>query len=265
MKSRHVVIALVALLLGLQGGAALAYTDEQILGLELSGQLLAPPEMVTQIAADLAAIRQYDGYFSSIHVFPSWPPGELIVALTSEAWQLYLAGQYHGLDALNAQYGPPQVEVFSTYFHELHLTFSQAYNPVLLAAIYETAEGVAYASNRVFYGDGDDIVATALGSYTFRHGWGDCPAGCSFRHYWEFTVTNGVVQLVSEHGDPFGACCLADHTCVLAIRWECIDQGYEGLWGTYHGGACVPSPCGTTAATEPGERVGWGRIKSLYR
>jgi hypothetical protein len=219
--------------------------------------------MVTQIGAELAAIRQYDGYFASIHVLPDWQPGELVVALTPDAWVLFLAGQYHGLDALNAQYGPVQVEIYGAF--ALHLTFSRAYHPVLLGGIYSAADGVQYAEPRILYGDGNDIVAPALGSYTFKHGWGDCIAGCAFRHYWDFTVTDGVAQLVSEHGDPFGACCLADHTCVLAIRQECEYQGFEGLYGTFHGGHCVPSPCGTTAAAEPGEGVGWGRMKSLYR
>jgi hypothetical protein len=158
-----------------------------------------------------------------------------------------------------------QVEVSSTLFRELHLTFPQAYNPVLLGAICSAADGVQYANPLVAAGDGDDIVTTTPGSYTFSHGWGDCAAGCMFRHSWDLTVTNGVVQLVNESGAPFGACCLSDHTCVPAIRWECEDNGFDGLSGTFLGGSCDPSPCGATAANGPGQRVDWGRIKSLYR
>ncbi|SRR6266545_4433353 len=37
-------------------------------------------------------------------------------------------------------------------------------------------------------------------------GWGDCPAGCIYRHVWNYTVTpGGDLTLVSESGDPLGS------------------------------------------------------------
>ncbi|MFH0715069.1 MAG: hypothetical protein V1847_04840 [Candidatus Diapherotrites archaeon] len=37
---------------------------------------------------------------------------------------------------------------------------------------------------------------------TFWKGWGDCPAGCISKHYWEFTVSQeGNVSKTSEYGD----------------------------------------------------------------
>jgi len=34
-------------------------------------------------------------------------------------------------------------------------------------------------------------------------GWGDCPAGCIYRHVWSYSVTpDGAVTLDSETGDP---------------------------------------------------------------
>ena len=41
---------------------------------------------------------------------------------------------------------------------------------------------------------------------TITIGWGDCPAGCIFRHVWNFSVTpDGDMTLNSETGDPLPA------------------------------------------------------------
>ncbi len=247
------------------GGSARAFaaTDARILALELSGELLPPPGLVAGIEADLLAIGQFDPYLAGIHVLPSWAPGRLSVGLTDEAWQLFLAGQYHGLDSLDAQYGPAQVE--PSPYGDLLLTFPLPYHPVLLAGFYANADGVQWAEPDHVFGDGDDIVATASGSYTFQHGWGDCSAGCFAYHYWDLTVTGGVVHLDAERGAAFGACCLPDDTCVGAIQLECEEQPWIGLGGTFVGGSCTTNPCGTTAVGESVDRVGWGRLKSRYR
>lgn len=261
---RCATVTAVVSLSGLWGSGALAYTDADVLGLELSGELLAPPDVVARIEADLLSIRQFDPYFSATHVLPSWAPGQVIVGLTPEAWQLFIVGQYHGLDALNAQYGPVQVVPYPPG-EILDLRFYRPYHSAALAAMYASADGVLFAEPNHVVGDGDDIVAAAVGSYTFQHGWGDCSAGCFSYHYWDFTVTDGVVRLDEERGAPFGARCLSDDTCVGAIQQECEDQPWIGLGGTFVGGGCTPSPCGTTAVAESVDRVGWGRLKSLYR
>jgi hypothetical protein len=59
-------------------------------------------------------------------------------------------------------------------------------------------------------------------------------------------VTNGVVQLVSQGGAEFGT-------------------PRVGFGGTFHGGACAPRPCGTTAAESSEERASWGEVKARYR
>ena len=47
-------------------------------------------------------------------------------------------------------------------------------------------------------------VATADGfAISITIGWGDCPAGCIYRHVWHFSVTpDGNATLDSETGDP---------------------------------------------------------------
>ncbi len=57
--------------------------------------------------------------------------------------------------------------------------------------------------------------------------------------------------------EPVGACCLADHSCLVVTREQC-----QGLQGIYEGdnSGCYPNPCLATAI----EETTWGRIKSRF-
>lgn len=59
-------------------------------------------------------------------------------------------------------------------------------------------------------------------------------------------------------GQPIGACCLADGTCVAVTSGECVAAG-----GTYQGDGvpCEPDPC----VPSPTLETSWGRIKEGYR
>lgn len=38
---------------------------------------------------------------------------------------------------------------------------------------------------------------------TYSHGWGDCPAGCIYRHYWDFKISpSGEVEYAGNRGEP---------------------------------------------------------------
>lgn len=178
----------------------LEVSDAEILALEISGELLPPPSLTAAIQTDLDAIRSDDRYFERIHAKPDWAVGEILVGLTSLAWQEYQEGRFHGLDELNATYGPVDIDVVIP--GALKLTFTRPYHPVPLADIYSGAEGIHYVEPNVARGDGNDISSTAAGEYTFRKGWGDCPAGCTYEHFWEFSVVGGQVTLIDERGTP---------------------------------------------------------------
>jgi hypothetical protein len=50
-----------------------------------------------------------------------------------------------------------------------------------------------------------EIEPAADGAFTVRItlGWGDCPAGCTNRHQWQYAVSSaGAVTLVGQSGDP---------------------------------------------------------------
>jgi len=181
------------------GTGAVNEREAALLALQLSGALLPPPFLYEQIRSDLAAIRQAYPAMTSIHPRPPWMPGEFLVGLTAEAWEQFISGEYHGLDDLNAQYGP--VEMIPGVLNWLKLQFEQQYNPEYLAPLYAAADGVEYAEPNYIIGDGNNIQV-ALPYYTFRMGWGDCMAGCIHRHYWVYYVDGGSATLVNEYGDP---------------------------------------------------------------
>jgi hypothetical protein len=180
------------------------YEDEDILGLELSGELLAPPALVSQIGQDLAAIRYAFPEISDIHVFPDWSPGKLIVGLTENGWAEYQAGTFAELDSLNAEYGPVSIEPHPSTRY-LVLEYEALYHPEVLAVIYEGIDGVLYAEPNVIGGDGNDITFEQLTLYTLKRGWGDCPSGCIFEDFWVFSVIDGSVDLIAHYGDSVSA------------------------------------------------------------
>jgi hypothetical protein len=172
-----------------------------ILALELSPELLPPPSLVAALREDLAAINTYDGFFAQFRAVPDRVPGYILVTLTDSAWSEYLAGQYHGLDALNQQYGPVHIVVHS-FIKTLDLDFDQPYNPPALVSLYAGAPGVRYVGPNSMFGDPPtDIASTTLGRYVYTSGWDDCPSGCLHHHYWEFQVTGGTATLLRSWGD----------------------------------------------------------------
>jgi hypothetical protein len=72
--------------------------------------------------------------------------------------------------------------------------------------LFSKFEGVRFAEPDGYAGDGNDITAVAEDGkikYTFILGWGDCPAGCTASHFWEFEVSiNGNVKFNRSYGLP---------------------------------------------------------------
>lgn len=179
------------------------YEDEDILGLEVSGELLAPSSLVARIAQDLSAIRFAFPEISDIHVFPNWPPGYLLVKLTSDGWADYQAGTFAELDSLNSEYGP--VTILPSHLeYLLPIEYEVLYHPGVLAGIYEEVDGVHYAEPNYIGGDGSDI-SCQLPIYTFKRGWGDCNSGCIYEDYWVFSVSGGSVDLIDHYGSSVSA------------------------------------------------------------
>ncbi len=78
-------------------------------------------------------------------------------------------------------------------------------NILALASHFEPLEGVAYAEPNSYFGGGTEIRASIESEYVkyiFEFGWGDCPSGCIYKHYWIYRVYyNGEVEFIEEYGD----------------------------------------------------------------
>lgn len=209
-------------------------TDAELLALALSHELLPPPNLYEQIHEDLTAIRRDYPIVEAIHHHPHWAPGELIIGMEGEAWSQFLDGTYHGFDDLNARYGPVRVSRIFHFISAFVVEFPMRYNPGYLAVLYESPEGVRYAEPNFSIGDGPNIEADPP-LYTFEYGWGDCPAGCTGRHIWEFSVVDGVATLVDESGPPLPIDLSTER--VKDPSGNVLDGEFSGTWPSGDGTA----------------------------
>ncbi len=205
MRVYAIAVVLIALLATASAASPPPCTDADILGLEISGSLLAPAAMVSQISQDLAAIHTaFPGWVDGvdgIHVKPDWAPGEILVQMTAPAWADYQGGVFTAFNDLNAQYGPVTITPVALPY-TLRLQFPALYHPVVLSSTYAQVAGITFAEPNYSYGDGSDITSSQVGRYLFKRGWGDCLSGCTYKHFWDFQVTDGTVTLLNEYGNP---------------------------------------------------------------
>lgn len=174
--------------------------EATILGLEISGEFVAPASVVNQVTEDLAMIRDAYPVVATITASPDWVPGELLVALTPDAWAQYLAGTYVALDALNDEYGMAVIDRIA-FIETLVLASQECSNPSVIDEAYSAQAGVRWAAPNSYLFSVDDVTCTNLGWYTFEHGWGDCSFGCTSAHYWQFRVIDNAAILINEYGD----------------------------------------------------------------
>jgi len=147
-----------------------------------------------------------------IHTFPNPPVNGLLVGIDSTyTWtQAWLAGNAltgnadvdYLVNTYNLTIG--NVGIFGNW---VALNAENSLNTIALGNAFETVYGVVHASPNSFFGDGNDIEMSGYSSgeitLTYSFGWGDCQAGCIYRHYWEFTVDeNCEVVFEREYGNP---------------------------------------------------------------
>jgi hypothetical protein len=172
--------------------------EAQMIAINISGQLQAPQDLTQQILNDLVIIRATYPEQAYISYFPLYVPKKMIVGLTDEAVEEFKAGNYHGLDSLNEQYGVVEIEprFYGNGLNFILLTFGDVYNMELLSDIYKKANpyGLDYAEPDHVIGDSSTIIAEPP-KYIFSERWGDCPAGCTEGRDWNFTVADGKATL----------------------------------------------------------------------
>ncbi len=148
-----------------------------------------------------------------IHTFPYPEMRSLLVAVDSSkewtrAWRngQRLTGNPQ-IDELMERYALE----FDRYYSwpNLQLTVIRSPKPLNIFALgrsFAKVSGVVYAEPNGVCCDGNNITASIeseLLKYVFSLGYGDCPAGCISRRYWEFHVGyDGSVKFARSYGSP---------------------------------------------------------------
>lgn len=147
-----------------------------------------------------------------IHTFPLQTTNRLFVGIDSSyTWtQEWIAGNTltgnPDVDNLINTYNLTLIDV-SIFGNWVVLGSDNSLNMIALGSSLATIDGVTYAQPDGFIGDGNDIEMSGYGSgkitLKYSRGWGDCQAGCIYRHYWEFMVNEDCeVIFEGEYGDP---------------------------------------------------------------
>jgi len=138
----------------------------------------------------------------SIHVYPSVTLRSVIVSADGALpWmqQLALGNLPTGtpsIDQLIADHGLTLANFYtwpgpSTGDHIAVFEAEAHSNVLALAAMFAAVQGVSYAEPNGNLGDGNTITDSVYADHVrvvYSFGWGDCPAGCTLRRYWEFSV-----------------------------------------------------------------------------
>ena len=149
--------------------------------------------------------------FSSIHTFDAYTLYRVIAAVdTNKVWvEEWLNGNnitgITGIDSLLKNYDTEVI--FNTeFFGYYHFTLKTKapLNYLALQRKLEKTGEFHYVEPDVIIGGGSYIAFVGDGNkiYQYTLGWGDCPSGCIYYHYWKIKVTDKEITLLEEGGDP---------------------------------------------------------------
>lgn len=169
----------------------------------LSGELVAPQDLYETVRDDLAAIR--GEYLDSIpdvavQFEVPWVVSEVIVKLTDDAVQRFLAREPNDVDSLNAVFHATHLDTFrlkTTPPRATLIDFAGLQNPVRLAQYYEAQDDVIWGDTNGYVGDRSNVYPwnhNGTMTYLVRHGEGDCPAGCIYNRFSYFKRHAGVTE-----------------------------------------------------------------------
>ncbi|OQY29970.1 MAG: hypothetical protein B6244_01545 [Candidatus Cloacimonetes bacterium 4572_55] len=182
--------------------------DAQLLSLQISRSVTPDPVLTAKIKEMLITARSYTSEIRNVHVRNPWNPTQLILSMKGDTPRLKTENPkqtgYAELDELNKTYPVEKIQFMFKQNYTLH--FVRPINMPILVESYKKLEGVAFAEIDRAAGDGDNIVLKRDGEgweLTFIRGWGDCPAGCIHKHFWDFRFDKeGSITEFKERGDP---------------------------------------------------------------
>ena len=158
----------------------------EYIALSVSGGFVADDAVYERVVSDVNAIWQKQPDLADIYMPVQWENFNLLdLGFDEAAWEAFLAGEYHGLDELEAIYGHHSISIGSDGW--VTLSFYGFYDVAQLVPIYERAEGIVWAEISQFGGEaGPHLCSRFEGektTYVFSRGWQDCPAGCVYHQY----------------------------------------------------------------------------------
>lgn len=182
-------------------------------------EISLPEDLIDKYYRALVAVFNADGVPNrdkvietyDIHAHKRADPHSVLVTVDrsyswTDAWQsgVTLTGN-PSIDDLLETY-----ELILVNYHDATnlavLETEKALNPFALAARFDAIPGVLFSDPNGYAGDGNNILAVRDGEtvrLTYSLGWGDCPAGCIYRHHWQFVVVGAsTVNFLDEFGDP---------------------------------------------------------------
>lgn len=144
----------------------------------------------------------------TIHTFPRYNTHEVTVAVDLDAdwtaaWQdgERLTGKA-AVDSLLQTYDLSVESRLDASQPSVLLRSEAPINTVALGRRFEAIEGVEYAEQNGYGGDGNDIQARLMENaimLSYSRGWGDCPAGCIHREVWAYRVDDqGAVRFINH-------------------------------------------------------------------
>jgi hypothetical protein len=173
----------------------------------LSGELLAPQALYETIRDDLAAIR---GEFLdsipdvAISFRTPWVISEVIVLFTDEARDRFLAREPNDVDSLNAVFHATHLDTFRLNVKPYWtlIDFEGRMHPDRLGEVYQAQDDIIWGESNGWIGDWSNVYPWKQGAamtYLFRHGEGDCPAGCIDNVFWYFRRLAGKTEFVGTY------------------------------------------------------------------
>ena len=168
-------------------------------------------QLVGEIEEVLSLIRVAYPSMNEIHAEEKAIPGELEIyperdfyeivkeMLQDKEGKIRFETGYAEFDALNAKLGVQKVRWEGDMARSFSFYFDRGVNLRVASEAYSKVEGVWEVSTNYPLGISTDIKAFKQGTtwyVVFRHGWGDCPAGCIYRELFCFTVTGTAVERI---------------------------------------------------------------------
>ncbi len=180
--------------------------EAELMALCLSGELSAPDNLYNRILNDLNLIRSnYSinyNLLKEIEFHPPWAERCISITFDESTAKEVINNEYHDWDSLNKKYYINTIFKDYLKISKIAILYSDyRLNPHILSEYYSNLSGVEYVCPDYLVGNSSNIYPRQIDNkitYLFYYGSGDCPAGCTSKHYTYFEVVLNNVILIGD-------------------------------------------------------------------